>query len=116
DPNNPVPHIVLAEVAGAFGQYEVAISSAVDAMALYPLPDYDKFAVDPALAWGDPRRARDDLRRALPHRDSAAIRIALARLSLKLGDRATARVDVGRALELDPLNLEAKDILSQLGN
>jgi tetratricopeptide (TPR) repeat protein len=116
DPNSPRPHAAFAEIANLTGAYEVALGSATRAIRLEPgRREYEDLAARAALSLGDPRAGTSALEELLPLHDSAPLRVALAKLSLQLGERDSARRHASRALELDPQNGDARAILSQTG-
>jgi tetratricopeptide (TPR) repeat protein len=116
DPNAPGPYAVLAEIASFTGAYDMALDAAGHAMRLHPgNADYEYLAVAAALSLTDAQAARNTLDELLSIHESAALRVGLAKLSLQLNDRDSARREAARALELDPENDDAKAILSQTG-
>src|SRR5439155_24263999 len=100
------------EVANALGDYQTALAAAVDAIALLPsLPQFDDIAFDAASASPSPTVARAELERALGYKDTATLRIALARVDLQVVDVDHDRTSARRALELDPTKAEAIELL-----
>jgi len=66
------------------------------------------------LRAGRTREAIDALKIAIWSRDSAAARLALAEAYIQTEDAAAARVEVQRALELDPSSERARRLLERL--
>lgn len=66
------------------------------------------------LRAGRPEEAIATLRVALWHAESSAAHVALAEALLSTEDRAAAKAELARALELDPANPEAKALLDRL--
>lgn len=62
----------------------------------------------------DLERALIEVRMAIWSRDSAESRVLLARILSGLGQKAEAESEARRALELDPANLEARQILENV--
>lgn len=116
DPNAADPHATLAEVAASLGQAPVALDEIIQAMRLYSRDaDYDVIAARAATAVLDRAAARAGLETLLAMRDSATLRIALARVCLLAPDLACARENASRALELNAGNAEAINLLKQAG-
>lgn len=114
DPNNPVGHVALAQVANAFGQHELALQEMLTAIRLYRGDSsYDLLIAEAALRDGSPESARRIVEEILGVKESATLRVVLARLALKLNDAVAARRNAERALELDPNNIEAKRLVSE---
>jgi Tfp pilus assembly protein PilF len=117
DPNFPAANAVFAEVANASGDYENALAFAYRAILLYPGDaSYDETALQASTKWSDASRSRYWLERMLERKESSTLRAALGQAYLRLGDGATARVNATRALELDPANTLAQQILRQAGS
>jgi tetratricopeptide (TPR) repeat protein len=66
------------------------------------------------LRGGRPREAVDALKISIWSTDSAAARVALAEVYLKLQNPASARAELERALALDPASADAKRILGTI--
>lgn len=66
------------------------------------------------LRTGQPREAIDALRVALWSQETATGRVALAEALVAAGEVEAARVEVARALALDPASAEAKALLARL--
>ncbi len=117
DPNEPVPHATLAEVAIDLGNDEpLAQSEITRAITLYPgYADFERVAVIVASKDADPKDAFAFLDHLLRIRDSATLRVAAAQAAAKAGETAAARDNAQRALQLDPNNADAKTLLSSLG-
>ncbi len=117
DPNNPVGHVALAQVANAFGQYDLALREILTATQLYNRDsNYGLIAAEAAVRHSNPASARRDLEALLEIEETGELRFALARVALKLNDRASARFNLERVLAMDPSNREAKQLLSEMGN
>lgn len=115
NPYYSTPRHVLAVVANSFGEYSEALDAASAAIRLLKgEPLYEMAAAEAALGLQDSLAARSGLERLVTEKDSAVLRVALARISLKLNDSAAARVHLRRALELDPQNAPARELLGQL--
>jgi len=67
------------------------------------------------LRAGRAREAIDALKIAIWCQETADARLALAEAYIQTEDRAAARVEVERALELDPASDQARELLSRLG-
>lgn len=116
DPNYPTPHHVRAVVANALGEYEEALESSLTAIRIYKKDsEYETVAADAALRLQDTAAARMALERVVQEKDVPVIRVALARLALKVNDVEAARGQIRRALELDPQNVPARELAVQLG-
>ena len=77
--------------------------------------EYEQLAIAAAIALSDPHAAANTIDELLALHDSAALRVARAKLALETNDRGVARDQANRALQLDPENREARAILDQLG-
>jgi Tfp pilus assembly protein PilF len=66
------------------------------------------------LRAGRPQEAVDALKISIWSADSATARVAIAEAYLKLQDAAAARVELERALVLDPASADAKRILATI--
>jgi tetratricopeptide (TPR) repeat protein len=66
------------------------------------------------LRTGRPQEAVDALKISIWSKDSAAARVALAEVYLKLQNPASARAELERALALDPASADAKRILGTI--
>lgn len=66
------------------------------------------------LRAGRPREAVDALKISIWSQDSSAARIALGEAYLKLGDTASAKTELERALALDPSSAEARKLLADI--
>ena len=116
DPNSPEPSAVLADVASLTGDYDLALQAAARAVRLAPgRAEYEQLAIAAAIALSDPHAAANTIDELLALHDSAALRVARAKLALETNDRGVARDQANRALQLDPENREARAILDQLG-
>ncbi len=116
DPNNPVAQIGLARVANSVGDGDLALGSAAMAIRLFPGDaGYERVASDAAQRASDPAAASATLEELVRLRDSANLRVGLARLALKRDDRAGALAHVRRAIEIDARNQDAQRMLIELG-
>ena len=116
DPNEPVTHVGLAQIASSLGQFDVALTAAVDAIALFPMdPSYDTLVAGAAPRVADTALVRNELERALSLKDSARLRITLGTAALRAGDRQVALDSARRALALDPNNADARALLRAAG-
>jgi len=116
DPNDPRVRTVFAEVSSALGEHLSALDAVVRAIELHDAErSYYAMVADISLRLTDPRAGIPLLERALNARDDATLRAALARLQLRMGDRAGARASALRALALEPDHAEARKILTELG-
>ncbi len=117
DPNNLVGHVALAQVANALGNHGLALRELLAATRLNPRDtsyDYDRLTAEAALRDADVLGARSVLEEMLTLKESATLRLALAQLAMRLNDRVAARAHVQRALELEPNNAEAKQLLAAM--
>jgi len=116
DPSDPVPYATLADVALAVGENQVALAAAGEAIRLYTrAPSYDVVAAKAAAGMSDRAAARAMLEDIVRTKDSAVLRVALARICVELRDQSAARQNAQRALQLEPNNQEARAILDSLG-
>jgi len=115
DPNNWESESVLAEVQNVFGQPEQALETIAVAVGLNPNnPNNDAVAAEAAAKVSDPAKARALVERILALKETAALRLTLSRLALRLNDRQAALTNAERALELDPTNTEAQSVVASL--
>jgi len=116
DPNNWESEGVLAEVQNAFGQPEEALTTLAIAVSLNRgNPTNDIVASEAATRVSDPQRARALVERILENKESALLRVTLAKVALRLSDRELALTNARRALELEPGNADALKVVSSLG-
>ena len=116
DPNYPTPHNVFAVVANAFGEHAAALQASATAIQLFKgEPEYEAVAADAALRLQDATVARSTLEQLVQQKDVPVLRVALARISLKLNDVEVARTHLRRALEIDPQYAAARELAGQLG-
>ena len=116
DPNYPAPYHVFALVANTFGDHAGALKASAVAIRLYKgEPEYEAVAADAALRLQDAGAARAALEGIVQDKDAVVLRVALARISLKLNDPDSARRHLRRAIELDPQNTPARELLQQVG-
>lgn len=113
DPSNAFLHETLAIVQGSFGQHDAALSSAVQALRLHRGDrSYDDTIATVARA-ADARVAQRLVEDAVALRDSAILRVAAGRASLRAGDRTAAAAHARRALELDPQSAHALELMRE---
>jgi O-antigen ligase len=116
DPNNWDVHGVLGEVANAFGRYEESLRAMATALELGRREPTDDTVVASASAkLPDAALVRPLLLRMVSAKETAPLRVALAKVDLRLNDVAAARTNLTRALQLDPANVEARRLLDGLG-
>ncbi|MEK7285038.1 MAG: O-antigen ligase family protein, partial [Chloroflexota bacterium] len=114
DPNTSGSHFHLATVAYNLEDMRTALRSAVRAIELYQgNAEYDRVAALAATKLGD-AEARALLESALARKESAALRLALAEVALRLNDRSAARANAVRALELDPQSEDAAKLIRSI--
>jgi tetratricopeptide (TPR) repeat protein len=115
DPYEPKVHVVLAQTAAAAASYDLALSSTATAISLDPRQDLDELVARVAARATDLPKAMQLLEQMVGLRDTATLHMAVAQVALKLGDLITARIHARRALELDPANAEAQQVLRMTG-
>ncbi len=115
DPNNPVAQSGLAEVANVLGDPDLAFGAAAMSYRLYASESTARLLGETALRSSDAAGARATLEQLVAMHDGAALRVALARVDLKMNDRQAALANVRRALELDGTNRDAQRMLLELG-
>jgi tetratricopeptide (TPR) repeat protein len=116
DPNNWESESVLAEIQSAFGQPEEALKTLAIAVTLNRAnPANDIVASEAATRVSDPQRARALVERILENKESALLRLTLAKVALRLNDRDLALTNARRALELEPGNPDALKMVTSLG-
>ena len=115
DPNEPLTHVALAQIAASLGRWDVALSAAVDAIALYRDPAYDVLAATAASQTTELVVARRELERAVSVRESARLRVALGNIALRQGDHEAALASGRRALALEPNNADAQALVRAAG-
>ena len=114
DPELAVTHGFLAMTARVVGDYDLALLAVANAARRTGLPTYDDLAAESAAQATTVAEARAPLEAALQRRDGASLRVALARVTLKLGDYDAAVRHARRALELDPGDADARELLRLL--
>jgi O-antigen ligase/Tfp pilus assembly protein PilF len=117
DPNEPLTHLALAQIALALDRPGIALTAAVDAIRLFPNPQnpfYDGFAAA-AAAKVDTATAKRELERALGYKETARLRVALAEVALREGDKPAVLANAQRALQLDPKNPDAPALIRAAG-
>jgi O-antigen ligase/tetratricopeptide (TPR) repeat protein len=116
DPNNPSANEVVLEIASALGEYNIAVVWGVRALELAPrTPAFEQALGTAARRAPDRVAALSALSRVRGLRDSTALNLAAADLALAIGNVPDARGYAARALELDPQNAEAREILQRVG-
>ena len=113
---SPSVHYSRALIAAGLGDDRTALSAVVTAIGLDPsVTVYDAVAAETAVRVTDLAFARASLEGALERKDSPVMRVALARILLKVNERGAARSQLRRALDTDPQNAAARELLGQLG-
>jgi cytochrome c-type biogenesis protein CcmH/NrfG len=116
DPNNWEAESVLAEIQSAFGEPEEALTTLALAVSLNPRNSTnDIVASEAATRVSDPQRARALIERILEKKETALLRVTLAKVALRLSDRELALTNARRAIELEPGNADALKVVSSLG-
>ena len=106
---------MLAEVQNAFGQPEQALETIAVAVALNrDNPNNDMVAAEASAKMTDAAKARLLVEQILTVKESALLRLTLSRLALRLNDRQAALRNAERALELEPTNTEAQNVVTSL--
>lgn len=117
DPYAPRVNENLADVALRMGDFDVALRAGVQTALIYDgYPTYAHVAYVAAPRVSDLPGARAVLERAVKIRDTAELHAALGRVALLMGDREGARASARRALELEPDNSEARELILELGD
>jgi len=116
DPNNPEPKVALAEVAAALGDADTALRAIAAGSRLNTDVRYARLAIAVASSATDLASARRTLEELVTVNETAGLRISVAQVALRQGDRGAALVNAKRALELEPGNTTAQAILSSLGS
>lgn len=116
DPYDSAVRRSYAHTALLFGECDLALDQILRAYALADgdvrtLADLDRAVACAVQA----ERARDALTDALAIREDAALHASVAVLALRAGDAAAARASATRAIELDPQNEAAREVLQVLG-
>jgi len=115
-PNDASAHAGRSAVARELGEYDLALREGVAAIALRPRdPELDALVAAAAGPATDATAGRAAVEPLVAVRDSATLRIALARLSLTLQDQTAVRRHAARALQIEPGNQEAERLLKQAG-
>jgi tetratricopeptide (TPR) repeat protein len=113
DPTGWRANEVLAEVALAVGQDDLALRAAVGTIVLEKgNAAMQAIAADAASSVSDLAEAARLLDSALAVHESAVLHVARAEIALRSKDLDTARRHATRALELDPNNAEAGRLLA----
>lgn len=117
DPREPFAWVSIGDTMYDLGEYDRALDAAISAIRLYQNDaDYDTLAASAAGRIADPASARRRLEPVLLVKDSAIIRVAVAKLALAGGDRAAALLNAQRALQLDPASEAAQALLRALAS
>jgi tetratricopeptide (TPR) repeat protein len=115
DPTGWQPNEVLSEVAFVYRDYDLALRAAVTTIRLQGgNAKFERIAIDAALSSMNPVESRKQLEEAVSIKESAALHVTLAELALKLQDPDGARRHARRALEIDPRNRRAQQVLAAL--
>lgn len=116
DPRIHAPHRNYAEIALALGDPGLAFDEARIAFAMYTLdPLTDIVLASSAAQIPDHELARRTLEAALGQKNSALLWAGLARVQLLEGNLTAARSAALKALQLDPANADAMDVLAVTG-
>lgn len=100
----------------ANGKPSAALEAALGAIRIVDTdPAYDLILRRAAERSTDPADAISKLQAILRTKETAGLRIALAEVALKAGDRVLARASAGRALQLAPGNADALRVLKDAG-
>lgn len=116
DPEDPEPWFVSAQVANALGEYEDALHYAKAAIDRFVYAEeYDLEAQLAATRMSDPALAERVLREALAVKESPTLRLAIAQVLLRRGDRGGAARELRDLLARYPGSPEAARLLEDLG-
>lgn len=114
-PNRSLTRAARSTLSRELGEYDLAFREAIAAIELRTTAEFDTLALEAASGVTDPPVAARVLERLIAERDSAPLRIALARVDLILRDLDAVRRHARRALELDPGSALATSLLRQVG-
>ena len=119
DRYNAAGWIVQAQVANAFKQWDLGMRSSAMALHLSRTDKnfrndihFQQILVDAAYETTDLPTARRLMEDLVAENDTPILRGAIAKIALKQNDREGAIVNAKRALELDPTNADAKQVLA----
>jgi O-antigen ligase/cytochrome c-type biogenesis protein CcmH/NrfG len=116
DPQNPDSFDRFGRIQFTLGDYEGAIESEQQAIALFPtLPGFYATASDAARQLRDSDAAIDFLRRGIIATDSNDLRVSLARRLIEATRLPEARQVLREALAKEPTNAAALDLQKQIG-
>lgn len=107
---------LAVELAYSLGQGETALELAVEAHRRSGFSVSDDFITRVGKIVRVDQAARNQLEALVQVRESAALRVVLAEIALRQGDVDEARRNAERALELEPGNAQATEILSRTGS
>jgi O-antigen ligase/cytochrome c-type biogenesis protein CcmH/NrfG len=115
-PENPESFDRFARVEFALADYEGALESERQAIALFPtVPAYYTVASEAARLLGDTALAIDSLRAGIAATDANDLRVMLARRLIEASRLAEARQVLRDALAKDPTNAAALELEKQIG-
>ena len=96
------------------GDSDRAVEKLAQAIRLYAKDDqYDALLLQ-AAAKATPAAAVAATLKALEAKDSLNLRLAAAQAAIRSGDVRSAMIHLRRALEIDPTNAQARDLLGRL--
>jgi tetratricopeptide (TPR) repeat protein len=104
----------VADIAFEFGDFDLTLRAAAATTAFFD-PSYGHRTFLAAQQAIDLIQARRTLERALLVRETSELRAALGVTILRMGDAGSARANGIRALELEPDNQDARELLRQVG-
>jgi tetratricopeptide (TPR) repeat protein len=104
----------VADIAFEFGDFDLTLRAAAATTAFFD-PSYGHRTFLAAQQAVDLIQARRTLERALLVRETSELRAALGVTILRMGDAGSARANGIRALELEPDNQDARELLRQVG-
>lgn len=104
------------ELVYSLGRPEIALELAVEGHRRSGFSVSDDLIRRANKVVRDHAGARIQLERLLETRESAALRAALARAALGMGDLDAARTNARRALEIEPGNPDATEVLARAGS
>ena len=117
DPYAPNVAETFAELALQLGDFDVALRVSVrDTLQYDGYPTAGHRAFLAAQRASDLVSARRQLEAAVQVRDTVQLRLALAEIEIRSGDRSAAEHNARRALELSPDEADALQLLKQLGS
>jgi tetratricopeptide (TPR) repeat protein len=104
----------IADLAFGFSDFDLTLRASAATVAYFD-PSYGHRAFLAAREATDLNQARREIENALVVRETAELRAALGETNLRMGDAETARTNGARALELEPNNEDARELLRQVG-